>query len=779
MTQSVLSVDDLLGLAQDLEDGFNHRNDTDSECEFVLDANVMWVFQNILDFEDKRFGGNTEKTLGRRNAISLMRWSLQQLLENRHEILMLEPHKFETDVAFAARNDWDYESIAPALEKVLSAALEKENSSSIADLCHKVVEKLRHDFPGEFFLLTDVLGKGIDKKKELDRYSRTMKAIDRSDVPSSLRTTLTIVGTILREGDNRATFSVSQDVRALLDLALINAQKGTKKTILLTLDKKLLDAVRLVRAWNEPWSDLLLIESFDTFWAWDINGQDGSFSHFGFSQIRNVLDDYRIKAKRMFQKADDYGHMELWVTHRKWLSALAETREEKDEYEIGTRIKQTLDEQRRNAISGTDVVELQKKCAAFFAEVEEMLPSIQIVTAQEQDRSEILSNALVKHDLSLEQFMTSLSDDIQEHAKESLKIIGAASMFAPKVVQAIETYTRATAFDSPSASFIHRLPVPIQSDEFDLNQVIELVRNTSATSSVRFDELLKLTTWRGSIADLVMAYLLVHAGDWRDAEDICASNLNRNRWGSESDDPILYEIALLEAAILRIYRTSEQKLERADELLRKALECPSRRPSMDPADFRIKLELQAVAVNSILLRKYRHSHYPLIKLEMDKWATQHDELFESLIGLKREAASYFAALGSEAEERKDAAALKEKLEANANVNIVLLFEFVTGGSSQSSPERKSAYHAVLEEGIERLSDRKSRRISHFEEVVMSYAILSNSTDLSLETLAERDLFSSLRNKLGRLLQRKDDFNEFEYWICRNISLRMKEIGYLG
>ena len=120
-----------------------------------------------------------------------------------------------------------------------------------------------------------------------------------------------------------------------------------------------------------------------------------------------------------------------------------------------------------------------------------------------------------------------------------------------------------TRLKPPSRRFVHRAPLPIQSDDFNLDEVVKLVTNDQNKLEVRYDKLMEIAKFSGSIADLTAAYLLANSGQWDDAEEICRGDLIRGDQSS-SNGQIYYETRLLLAAILRIYRTDFHRLNEAE-----------------------------------------------------------------------------------------------------------------------------------------------------------------------------------------------------------------------
>lgn len=759
-----LSLNDLIGLTQDLDDGFEHRAQSDGMPAFVFDANIVWMLQDEKSNANS-FGGGTGKTLGWRRALSLIRWSLQRLSEKEGRLRMLEAHKYEVDIAFAEQHDWDYEDVVGALKAAIEEA--KLNNPNVSEnaMVKAVVKLLKANYSKSYLVLTDVLSQDtITKRTEYLSFG-VAKPKPVNEIPRSLKSALGCIGDILRYGDDRPSFTVSQDMKALRDLALLNIAPEKRKTVLITLDKKLLDAVRMYRMLDDQWSQYLLVESLDTFWVWLVGSEQVGLESDGASHIQNVLDDYRFRAKNIFFCDDGPGRQQqqAWIANPHWLETFSKNEELKQFEPLQKRIREVIE--RQNDKAHPDIEQLRVTCKKFFKEVGEMLPASQIACLREMDRSKYLEDALEHFGLSADEFFQSLDDDVQKHASESLKILGAATMLAPRILRAIDTYMSATGPENTRRSFIHRLPVPIQSDEFDLNVVLELVKTKGVRRTLKFERLLRLKKWKGPIADLVIAFLLVHAGDWAEAERICRTA--RSRPLDEIDRPVAYEMALLEAAILRIYKTNDDKLNNAERLLDQARRAEFVRPHADLHDFRISVEKAAIQINRHLLRIYRTSKSSKEGVCRDNWCEKYDKLLSELASIKSSVLS----------EMDDAEPLREKLLANINANMALLVEFV----SDFDPVRKlgdqSIIKQALAETLTRLASRETTRISFFEEIVVTFWVLSNMSLLKIDIATELDLRSSLKAKLGRVLQRRDEINEFEYWIFRSVNSRIQQVDF--
>lgn len=767
MGKDTLSTDDLMGLTQDLDDGFYHRRKDAVTLHFALDANVIWLLQDNYELYSSGSAGNTGKTLGRHNAIALIQWSLNHLFNQLSELPMLTAHKQEVDIAFTERYVWDSEDLVEALKVSIEGTKKRNPQLNDREIARNVVENLKENHNKPFIVLSDVLrskaGHDIVSKLKI----RALQTETSKNTPPSLKNTLDKIGIMLHYGDNRPLFSVTQDIKALRDLALSNAKKRKEKIVLITLDKKLLDAVRMSRLLDNQWSSELLIESFDTFWVWLVGKHKDNSRLASTSRLQDVLDDYRVRAKKMFLRDDNRVEgNRIWISNPKWLRNFSRNENLKQFEGLQREVGDALHRQQSITYSHKDIAGLQETCARFFGEIQNMLPTLQLVSLREAegDPLQALEDALLQYGLSVDAFFQGLNDDIQEHANQSLRMLGAATMLAPPILHAVENYRSMSSHGVAWNRFTHRLPIPIQSDEFDLKAVVELVKDKNDQRLNKFDKLLKMATWRGPIADLVISYLLVHAGDWEEAHRICETS-RRRHFPHDSNNPVIYEMALLDAAILRIYRTDIYKLKNAEKLLDFALTLNCKRPQADPHDLRVSLEIIAIKINMILLAEFRRRPNSNESERSNQWTQENQLIFNKLIEFKTNIKQIPASYPT----------LREKLLANTNVNLLLLLQFASHMEHPPNHQVSNTIAQVLREGINRLSQRHTTRISFFEEIVTSYGIISNTDLINIDPMLELDLHSSLRSKLGRVLQHRDEMNAFEYWIFRDVKSRMQQL----
>ena len=773
MSQRMLQLDELMGFAQDLDDGFANRK-LSRHPSFVFDANIVWFLESAEAETDRGFSGHTSKALGQANATALMRWSVSQLLAKEESLMMLEGHKREADMAFAERHDWDYASLVDALRSAVNSARENNPNAQQDKIAQQAVETLKADYTKPFQVLSDVIRQKQRRTDDFVTRARTQRIRPGVETPGGLLQRLNQIGETLSFNGKRAPYSIRQDIKALQDLALLNLDNPGKKTILITLDKKLIEAVRIGRLWNDVWSSALPVESLDTFWIWFLGQSEETPGHDLFGNLRDILDDYRFYAKTMFLR--DSSMIEdgsVWLTQSDWLKEFAVSEEHQRQASMETeqltalqhaktQILKAFELQKMKVHSDKDVKVLRQKCTSFFNEVSAMLPTLQISSVPGLDQSEQLKVVLSDVDLSVESFFDAISGDIQTHASRSIRILGAATMFAPKILAAFESYLESASTSARKNSFIQRMPLPIQSDEFDLNEIARLVTSRETAPDQRFDILLDRKIRTGPVADLIIAFLLVHGGDWQEARRICRTA--RMRITTEPQHAaVLYEIKLLEAAILRIYKTDPTKLDEAEKLLKSARTMFSKRPSKDPDGVRIELEKEAIEVNRTLLNSYLgfNSIQPKSTLsEVDKALDILERIFSIKEKVEREPSFE--------------GALREKMIANANTNIFLIQTFVLREEISRRDDVAGRFKRALIEGVDRMSSTYSTRVSFFEQVVTCYTILRNRHLIDIPGERVLTIRAMLDTNLGYLLQRKDDINRFEYWIFREVNSEIED-----
>jgi hypothetical protein len=775
-TGNQLELKHLAAFAQDLEHANRNRENSNGNLQFVLDANVMWFIQRQLDEEDNNVKDYIATAIGVENAANLIRTSIERLAQGHRGYVMLRSHRYETEVAFASEVPQDYDSLRETLSEIIDEIVSSSGTSSseTSELPRKIILALKENHQIKLRLLIEILSRNQQRRHEIESKTRTLAVPPYTRVPPDLDNTLKKIRFILKEGDNRPTFSASQDVKALRDLAIRNAQDRRERTVLLTFDKRLLQAVRLVQSWNEPWSGYMHVENCQTFWIHHLT-QPELIANSPETSLMEIMDDFRLKSRQFLLPSISSDHLQqpLWLTNRETLEALqhklsvinwdSAPPDDQYKFELSRQISDAhARRQEWDRIAQSDHLDIIRTAGeSFFKEVEQMLPSFQLVATDALDPENALEQMLMKHGVQKDAFFQELDKEIEDHAKLSLKILGASSLVAPRTIQAVHRFTEASHGRPNYRKFIHRMPLPIQSDEVTLDHVIDLVSNNQKKVETKYAELIKIGSWKGTIVDLTVAYLLAGSGSWDDAEDICRANLQRVS-RTVGADATQRELRLLLAAILRIYKTNSERLTEARSYLDQVREDPAPRSKCDRHDVRLKLEFISIEINRLLIDRYGAAVFSFDQ-HTEPNREQTAKIVKTLFDLKNEIALI----------RDIPPVLREKLNANINVNVCLVSHFILR-SPRDPVVNDEIQRQTLSEGFHRLTAQTSR-ISFFEEIIISFAILNRPDLVPHEDFHRLEIEGLLREKLSRVLQRDEKINDFEYWICRDIRRSLNEL----
>lgn len=776
MQEQALSINDLLSFAKELDVAFRHRK-SNQRLRFVFDTNVIWALNSNPDFGERDSGGHTERILGTSTAQNLMQWSARNYLGATKNLSMLSSHKKEVDLAFFDRHNWEYSDIVDSLNAAVQTANVLHKGESQDRIIKGIIEILRDQYEGAYNVLQDVTSLAGQRKSsnELANFaSKTTKLLthNNSKINDAQRLILDYrldeVRWVLKSDPHRSAYSIKQDIKALRELAVAN-QSSHEKTILLTLDKRLIDAVRLTNIWTHDSCPELPIESFDTFWIWLLESHTEKGIKFKQGAVRQIMDDFRHRVRTMFLKnPDDPGNDGFWpASHNNFSKVCSEkfkqrilqeaSKDEADAFnDFVTDTSDVLDKATKATYPEEDIEELREICERFFAEVNELVAMLQIRNDPGSKNRSRMEEALCEANLSVEKFFDEIQDEISEHAQTSLRILGTGTIFAPRILQAINTYLSSADVNRQTGQeFVYRLPLPIQSDQFALQEVLKLVSEENASQRTRFERLLSREIRSGPIADLLVAYFLVHAGDWEEARRICEASRRRSSNQDAPIEPVLFETFLLEAEILRIYQTNRDNLEKSRDLLGAALRSDVARPRTDLSDIRIRLELCAVEVNQVLITLYHTRELDGQSKPGNKlWV---DETLHSLFSLRSEILSR----GDRSEY------LGGKLLANVNTHILLLTALNEDAIGRLG-RLKVDFIEVLQQGIDRVDYERRLRISSFEKVVLMYGIFRWSELIQLNEPHKWRLKERLLRRLGNILQRKFKMSHYEFWIFREI-----------
>lgn len=773
--EAPLSLKEIARFALDLEEGAKVTGKTDEKRRYLIDANVVWFYQQLDGQSEKRASGQVALAIGLRNIAGLIRHSLSDLSESDSGLFMLEPHKLEVDITSSQIQVPDYNGLQSLLDRILSDGEKKGKNTEY--LARHLIEIMRTEAHEYYDLLADIFSGGPVRRNRIASQIRTFKVARGTEVTDELRRTLLKLRFLLKDDVRRPALSIGQDIKAIRDLALYNASGGGHTATLLTFDKRLIEAVRTIRALREPWSEFISVQNCQTFWIWN-TFDEGAHSKKAAESVMTALDDFRVKARQIFGPVESAGAnpstaLEAWfvgdqrvLEYCQQYSARRDLQSklEKADLETADEVIQLFDRLDSSRSSRYENYEpLQNACNAFFREVNGIIPVLQFLMYGEHDEDKIVQKNFASRGYSRVEFLSSLSNKIQEHARDSMVIMGAGSLLAPRTLGAIGKYIR--SLDGPEHTrFVHRLPVPIQSDDFDLDEVVKLLSDANSDAEARYDKLMELGTLKGPVADLVISYIYANCGEWAQAEHVLSESLGkfpRSRVVSSAQ----YEMNLLLAAVLRIFQTSEARLKEADQLLRRALSSTCKRPRGDIADFRIRVEAVAIQVNSVLLRLFWQSH-----------SKHKEKISGDVLPDVGALASELIALKAELAYRRDIdKRVSGKLIANINTNYILACYYVPRMFEHTYKD-DAFLKDIVEEGYDRLTGSLSR-VSYFEEIIVGFAVIverynDKSTHPGMKAIVER-----VRSRLSRILQRRYHTNEFEVWLCSGIKQKLEERGY--
>lgn len=761
---------DFACLIAELEDGYTIRNDGTRNVSFSLDANVLWFFMDQSERENSKLDGYFARKFGKDQVAGLIRRTLEARSHSSAPLFVAESHRSEAEVAFHSRYTADYDKMRSDLNHAFSSVLRKgmrsENLND--DQVRSIINLLQEEFKESFDLLLDVRVRRPVRDGDQGLSLRNLANYDASRVPEELQTTLDKIAFLLKESDSRSGYSIAQDIRALRDIALHNARRNSDNVVLLTFDQKLINIIKIVKYLKEPWSQYISAENCRSLWLWNVAdalGLDGSQPVI----VQELIDDLRRKGSFILESPilEAEKPLQIFSDETTFLTAYKKinrhTLKEKGDT-TALAILASLDE----LIDNTSMMDesLTKRAALiesiieeFFVELKRIIPSVNLATVGSEDSRAVLFNGLRKLGVSQERFMVSLDADINEHAKRSFSVLSASTTFAPNTIQALKFFIDSTQNWPGSQKFIHRLPLPIQADVHQIEEVLALVSNADGHMRARYDKLINFRKWNGVIAELTIAYLYASSGLPEKSEKICRQIIS-----SCSDfnkvDKYYFEAVFLLASILRIHRTSLSKLEEAGRRLSDLAARNWEDEGVSYPGIRIESERLAAAVNVYLI------------LTPDKRSDQNQEADrEHVAALTAQLFSHRRCI-LDIQGMSDL--LKRKLLANVQVNTMLLCEFANRGESaiKTTPD----YKEVLRLMVARVTD-KSQRLSFFEEIVTIVAILRNIEMLTIENSEETGLAARLSNRLGWVLQKRERLNDFEYRLCEFAKDELRRIGY--
>ena len=770
----------------ELVGGYLNRNRNNSRVRFAVDANVMWFYSNCSPTENVTASGYAARFLGHEQVAGLIRRAIAAVAKGAESLHITNSHRHEAEIAYMSDFDVDYERMSADINVVLQRA--KCTMQCVANnnriVAESVVDILKDEFKDTYDLLLDVMDKGRTKTEALLSTLKLVPSAEKKPIPNSLQRTLSNIAFILRAGEDRDSFSVSQDIRALRDIALHNAVRNSTQIILLTFGQKLMSIIRLMQYFGEPWTHYLNVESCQTFWIWNLheNFRSDDREDRTAETLRTLINDLVMKTRVHLTPPTSKHSTESDFAAREFAFDIQETKNElslsqllgktdKEDLErLGEHNKLDLiskietfladdESKRKKGNGGVDIVSTAFN--DFFKELSRLFPTLAI-NRFHRTQDDDLVNLILKAELQEDDFLNALEEDIQEHAQRSFAILGASSLLAPKTIRAITTFRNRTSGTSGPTKFVHRLPLPIQGREEVFDDIVSLVIKRRSSIENRYKQLLKTSKWHGAAADLVVAYFYASCGYVSDARLIAKQSIEHKRTSKEIDSSfasyVFCSLQFLESTKHRSRIWTKRK-----KLLNEIVTLETCAATSDPSQLRVESEVLAGRVNRILLVYYGSLH------KSQKVGLGDDHQLSQLITELAEHKARVATTNGLPE------TLAAKLQANANVNAVLLHDILADGEVDNFAVPISEYGTILRELLER--SRTAERISYFEEIISSFALLRHAAILSLDESQEIELVGSLRNKLGWILQRRENLNEFEYSLCERVHRKLNDLGF--
>lgn len=725
--------------------------------EYVLDTNVIWFFQNPSDVEDNKLHGNEVMYFGRRFVAGNIRKSLQDIAELSPSVKITRAHKYELEVAICSELQVDYERVKGTLNDVFSDVGKNSGNRSLSkgQLAARIVDTLKEHFREDFKIVSDILdGKPKGKSGFPNEISEISPVILEHEKLSKLSSFLNVVLTV---GAKRSKFSVRNDIRAISDVISENyARKRLGRRpclVFLTLDQRLLEACRVAKWLKLPFTEHLLVENCQSFWLWrrDLRHSKNS------KLLTRVTDDFLTKSRTILRDIDTnfFGEFstesrtvfepEIFKAAMEHLEAHAQSDEGQD---LQLVLASMMDAFREVSLGekGDLYSELLMALDKFFQEMRELLPSVQLSISSAEGYETVLKDRLERCGVDREAFLAALETDIEEHAKRSMEILGASSLLAPRRPAA--AFNEFRKFIAAPPQF-HRMPVPIQSTVQIVEKVAALVTLESMTETARYAELIKINELSGLRADLITAYLAVGAGNWKMAEAIC-TDATFYSGVEQSDVEHAAEIHMLACAVLRIYKTDDDRLTRAMERLTKVRSL-FRGGLEEHRRLRVESEEMAIRANRFLFLNYQAaSAVGGSFAEPEAAQTLLRDLVchaEDIIG---------AILADD---------LKHKLMANAAVNVLTVFFCSRTDRPKLSKRELRVLISCLNASWTRISSANIR-VSVFEEIVTLLAVRHLD---GVETTDAVDLDLLERKRLDRDKYRAVVLNTspFEQWVLKH------------
>ncbi|MBY5933118.1 hypothetical protein KUV51_08935 [Tateyamaria omphalii] len=769
------SLRDFAALILDLRESGQHRSDAThpNGTVFALDANVIWFLFDTSGRENDHVSGYAARHLGIEQVASLVRGSIQldTGFEKRYSIA--DSHLYEARSAFISSMSLDYDRMRRDLDAAFSRVIKKSDLSPrlSKEQLERVVRVLQDEFQDSFDLLLDIRRQGPRQRLDFEKRLKSLRNNDKAKVPLGLTETLEKISLILSEGDERSGFSIAQDLRALRDVALQNAGRNSQNVVLLTLDQKLINVVRLMRYLEEPWSQYIHVENFQTYWMWNAGPTLGLDKH--HSQLfEDLIFDFRSKGEMLLASSRMNTQPEFWLFNKSILSKVLASEGQNRDSERMDRHKSFLERLKSLLESAGEFSKpkdglsdlVSSALDDFFKEFRRLIPSVNLASAQVDDLHNELFKGLMEAGYKKQDFIERLENDIESHAERSFAILSASSILAPKTVRALNTFMESRHPNLGTRRFTHRLPLPIQIGGAEMAEVHGLVNETTKSVKMRYDRLLNMQTWKGSLADLTIAYLYASCGIAADAEAICRAVIGRRERIKRYDD-FYFEASLLLASILRIHRTSFSKLDESLSILEGLHQKEWELPTTSAPVLRIESERLAAEVNRFLVAESFATRTLFVDQELGTGRCL--VLQKQLLDHRADVLNRFGIDDY----------LKVKLIANVQVNLMLLVEFVLTDPMEQPCNPDENYVAVLRAVLEERVLQEDLRLSFFEEIVSIFSVLRHSNRLELDIGDEMELSARLSSRLGWVSQRRERLNNFEFAVCDYVRAEIKRLGF--
>lgn len=731
--------------------------DADYGKDYILDTNVIWFLQNPSDEEDGQLDGSDVKYFGRRFVAGNIRKCLEDMLDEDTGFLVTRSHNFELEVAVRSELQVDYECVKDSLKGVFSEVANKYRGrrNSKAEMAAEIVDMLKEHFREDFKAVSDILigkpSRTSDLRAAISEISPENLAGDRF---SRLSNFLNI---ILSVGGKRSSFSVRNDVKAIRDIISENISRGRRghqpKLVFLTLDQRLLEACRVAKWLNLPLAEHLIVENCQSFWLWRRDPKHSKNS----KSLSKVTNDFLTKSRKILRELDTnfsgkfsfasqtIFEPEMFTAAMNHLEVHGTSDESDSLLMLLARMMDQFTEVPFSKDSNADT-DLLEALDGFFLEVNELLPSVQLSISSAEGYEAVLKERLNSCGVEQDVFLTALEDDIEEHARKSMEILGASSLITPK--QPLAAFSEYQKFISASPQF-HRMPIPIQSNVEIVEKISTLVNNEKISETTRYTELVKINDLRGLRADLVSAILAVASGNWKMAEAICVDATFYS--GVDHLDTIhVAEIHILACSIFRIYRTNLERLTKAQDRLNKARSLLTE--SIDEKrTARIDSEEISIRVNRFLFLKYLRS------TEGNEGGENTEPASDLINDLIEHAKGIIQCSLSED--------LKTKLIANAGVNIVTVV-FCSGPDRPKLTKQQLGIIAIcLDASWIRIST-VSTRVSFYEEIVTLYSI-RDFGDFDLNNKVDVGILENKRKKKDAYREIALTTSQFEQWVLNH------------